>query len=117
GANGVNIKDKVDIKSGTFGHTAGHLTIAALANLYRIPVFVVVDSDKFGDMDHDEELERKINWITGDKRALAKLEGIEDFNPREDIVDADKVYALVTDYGIFPPHKIPDDIRRKVDII
>lgn len=109
GANGV------DIKSGTIGHTAGHLTIADLAHLYQIPVFVIVDSDKFGDMDHDEELEREINWVTGDKKALSKLEGIKLFNPREDIVDANKIFALVTDYGIFPADKIPDAIRRKVE--
>jgi translation initiation factor 2B subunit (eIF-2B alpha/beta/delta family) len=108
GANGV------DIESGTFGHTAGHLTIADLAYLYHIPVFVIVDSDKFGAMDHNEELKREINWVTGDKRALSKLEGINLFNPREDIVDADKIYALVTDYGIFPANKIPDTIRQKV---
>lgn len=108
GANGV------DIESGTFGHTAGHLAIADLAHLYHIPVFVIVDSDKFGDMNHNEKLERKTNWVTGDKKALSKLEGITLFNPKEDLVDADKVYALVTDYGIFPADKIPDTIRRKV---
>lgn len=111
GANGV------DIERGTFGHTAGHLTIADLADLYHIPVFVIVDSDKFGAMNHNEKLEREINWVTGDKRALSKLEGINLFNPREDVVDAKKIYALVTDYGIFPANKIPDTIRHKVGII
>ena len=111
GANGV------DIESGTSGHTAGHLAIADLAHLYQIPVFVIVDSDKFGVMDHNEKLEREINWVTGDKRALSKLEGIKLFNPREDIVGADKVFALVTDYGIFPANRIPDTIRHKVGII
>jgi translation initiation factor 2B subunit (eIF-2B alpha/beta/delta family) len=117
GANGINIKDGVNIKSGTFGHTAGHLTIADLAHLYGIPVFVIVDSYKFGDMNHNEKLEKEINWITGDKKILSKLEGIKFFNPKEDVVDADKVFALVTDYGIFPADKIPDTIRNKVDII
>lgn len=105
GANGV------DIKTGKFGHTAGHLTIADIAHLYKIPVYVILDSHKFGAMDHDPELEREINWVTGDKKALLKLEGIKLFNPREDTVDADKVYALVTDYGIFPPSRIPDVVR------
>lgn len=104
----------VDIETGTFGHTAGHLTIAELAHRHGVPVFVIIDSDKFGDMSHDEELERKINWITGDKKVLPKLEGIKLFNPREDKVKRDIIYALVTDYGIFPPNKIPDAIRRKV---
>lgn len=108
GANGV------DIKTGTFGHTAGHLTIADLAYLYKIPIFVIVDSDKFGVMHHDEKLERENNWLTGDKKALSKLEGVKLFNPRQYLVDADKIYALVTDYGIFPASKIPSTLRRKV---
>jgi hypothetical protein len=106
GANGV------DVESGRFGHTAGHLTIADLAHLYRIPVYVIVDSYKFGVMDHKPELERDTPWITGDGKALSKLEGVKRFNPREDTVDGDRLYALVTDHGIFPPNKIPDKIRR-----
>jgi len=111
GANGV------DIKSGTFGHTAGHLTIADLAYLYHTPVFVLVDSFKFGAMDHRADLEREINWITGDKKLLQKLEGIQLFNPRQDKVKADRLFALVTDYGIFPPNKIPDALRREAGVI
>lgn len=110
GANGV------DIESGRFGHTAGHLTIADLAHLYGVPVYVILDSYKFGKMVPNSELERDINWVTGDKKALSRMKGIKLFNPREDTIDASKLHALVTDYGMFPPNKIPDSIRHKVDI-
>jgi len=106
GANGV------DSKEGNFGHTGGHLTIADVAYEHKVPVYVILDSYKFGKMEPNEKLERKIPWITGDNKALKRLKGIELFNPKEDIVPKNKLYALVTDYGIFPPSKIPEIISK-----
>ncbi len=111
GANGV------DLETGKFGHTAGHLTIADLAQVHGVPVYVVVDSAKFGKISERPGLQRDIPWVTGDPKALAQLEGVELLNPREDIVPAAKVFALVTDCGVFPPTEIPERVRERVDAL
>lgn len=111
GANGI------DRESGLFGHTAGHLIVSDMARMYNVPVFVITDSSKFGEVRRNLQSERKTTWLTGDKSLLSELNelGIGVKNPREDCLDLKKkpsrglgIYLLVTDLGIFPPTQIPD---------
>jgi len=114
GANGV------DPFNGIFGHSAGHLAISDLARAYDIPVYVIADTWKFGQIKPDYEMPRKRAWLTGAKiykelppKLLVKIE-----NPREDCVEIGKkktelgmkIYMLVTEEGVFPPNKIPQRI-------
>jgi translation initiation factor 2B subunit (eIF-2B alpha/beta/delta family) len=109
GANGID-------REGRFGHTAGHLTIAALAGVYHVPVYVIADTDKFGKFEWYPDLERKVQWLARDRPSLAKLEryGIGTMNVREDRVEANMVTMLITDAGAFPPTRIPEYIISKM---
>lgn len=118
GANGVDIQD------GTFGHSAGHLSIADLAHLYDIPVYVILDSFKFGNLNdcYNPGLERnegrKYEWFSADKKILSKIDGVKFFNPREDLIkdelngrSLNRFTALITDFGIIQSNRIPDIIK------
>lgn len=108
GANGID-------REGRFGHTAGHLTIAALARVYNVPVYVLADSDKFGKFEWHSDLERKVQWLTRDQSTLEKLDhnSIGTMNLREDWVEAELITMLITDAGAFPPTRIPDYVWEK----
>jgi translation initiation factor 2B subunit (eIF-2B alpha/beta/delta family) len=108
GANGID-------REGRFGHTAGHLTIAALARFYNVPVYVLADSDKFGKFEWHPKLERKVQWLTRDQSSLEKLDhnNIGTMNLREDRVEAELITMLITDAGAFPPTRIPDYVWEK----
>jgi translation initiation factor 2B subunit (eIF-2B alpha/beta/delta family) len=107
GANGI------DIDTGSFGHTCGHLTIADLAMEYRIPVYVIADTAKFGKLHWDEALNRDIRWLTNDPRWDTMASEFATLNPREDQVEPHKITTLITEIGAFPPHQIPKSIREK----
>jgi|GEM_PF-2358081 translation initiation factor 2B subunit (eIF-2B alpha/beta/delta family) len=116
----------VDIEKGIFGHSVGHLTVADLAYLYGIPVYTILDSFKFGDVEegYDLMLVRKNNWLTSDKKILSKLGGVKLFNPREDLIremlnniKIDRFTALITDYGIIRANNIPNRIKKNVNEI
>ena len=110
GANGIDIKDA------SFGHTAGHLTIATLAKIHDIPVYVLADSHKFGCLKYDDRVERCTQWLMGKgSQCYSKLAGIALFNPREDKVEAKYIYFLITEMGAFPPGRIPKIIRSQYD--
>jgi len=107
GANGI------DLKTGQFGHTCGHLAIADLAHIYKVPVYVIADISKFGTLAWSDELEREIKWLSRDSKAMNELAEykIKTMNPREDVVDPEKVTMLITEEGAFPPHQIPEKIK------
>ena len=106
GANGI------DIEKASFGHTAGHLSIATLAKTHKIPVYVLADSFKFGNLNYNEKIERHTPWLMGEgSQCITKLRGINLFNPREDEVDAEYIYLLITEKGGFPPERIPEIIK------
>jgi len=113
GANGIDIRDN----SRVFGHTAGHLAIADLAHNYDIPVYVLIDSYKFGEMEPNPNIDRERKWLSGENKIIRRIGSgngkIKTFNPREDVVPIDKIYALITDYGIFPPHQIPEELKNR----
>ncbi len=124
GANGVDMSD------GTFGHSAGHLTIADLAYLYDIPVYVILDSFKFGDLKScfnsklERNEDRKYEWLSADKKVLSRLTGVRFFNPREDLIQGElngrnlkRFTALITDYGIIQANRIPEEISEGIRLL
>lgn len=52
GANGIDM-------NGGFGHTAGHLTIAVVAKHFGVPVYVISDLMKLGELEWEPELVRE----------------------------------------------------------
>jgi len=108
GANGI------DIKEVSFGHTAGHLAIAKLGGLYNVPVYVLADCFKFGELKYNETIERKNKWLMGEGSInYSKLDGIRVFNPREDKVGYEDISYLITELGMFPPLQIPKIVKAK----
>ena len=109
GANGI------DIETGKFGHTSGHLPIADLAYIYKVPVYVIADTAKFGKLEWKYDLQRDVKWLSRDNKIqneLAKY-NIKTMNPREELVDPEKVTILITEEGAFPPNRIPDKIKER----
>jgi translation initiation factor 2B subunit (eIF-2B alpha/beta/delta family) len=109
GANGIG-------SDGRFGHTSGHLAIAELARVYEVPVYVIADTAKFGNLRWYGDLERDISWLTRDQKSLKLLHeySIRTINPREDIVKPESIDLLVTELGAFPPTRIPASIKRRL---
>ena len=107
GANGI------DNEHGSFGHTCGHLAIADLAKEYNVPVYVVADSDKFGPLKWDQDLDRKIVWLANDPKWAEDVKAVGNVNPREDQVEPSKIKMLITEIGAFPPERIPGFIKKK----
>ncbi|MBU1341647.1 MAG: metallophosphoesterase [Proteobacteria bacterium] len=102
GTNGINNVDQ------SFGHTCGHLTVSDVANKYRVPVFIIADTGKIGDIVYDKDLNRDIEWFTQDRKCLEKFEtlSIKKMNPREDKVDNNQVDMIITEIGSFKPDRI-----------
>lgn len=99
GANGID-------KDYNIGHTVGHLMIADLANIYKIPVYVVAESLKFGDFTYKPDLERDNEWFTTMHSFKDFLKDTKILNYREDIVPPSKISYFITDMGIFPSNQI-----------
>ena len=111
GANGI------DKKTGSFGHTCGHSTIADLASIYKVPVYVIASKSKLGNLKWKENLERKIEWLPKNEEISWITDEVDltDVtvklgNPREDMVDPDKVYMIITEEGPLPPYRISLDL-------
>lgn len=106
GANGIN-------PSGEFGHTAGHLAIADSARQYKVPVYVIADTAKFGKFPWNTDLERGQQWLTRDPESLKVLDNhnIKTLNPREDRVSRECVDMIITEIGAFPPTRIPASLQ------
>jgi translation initiation factor 2B subunit (eIF-2B alpha/beta/delta family) len=98
-----------------FLQSSGHLTVAALANKYKIPVYVIADSSKFGVLDPNKDSTRDSNWLSCEKKILGYLQQyrIKTYNPRDDIVPPDEVTMIITELGAFPPTQIPEALSRK----
>jgi len=108
GANGIDYK-------GNFGHTTGHLAIAIMAKHYKIPVYVIADSNKYGKLEPNLDKEREIRWLTNDKESLQlmKEKHIATQNPREDIIEPEFIDKIVTEIGVFSPCRIPESIVKR----
>jgi translation initiation factor 2B subunit (eIF-2B alpha/beta/delta family) len=99
GANGI------DEKTNNFGHTCGHLMVADLSFIYNIPLYVISDSSKIGELGYDDETNRDINWLPKTKGYSKIYENIELLNPREDTVGPDRISLIITENGIMYPRK------------
>lgn len=55
--------NKIDIESGRIGNTCGHLSIADIAMIYRVPVYVITETGKFGKLVWSSQPERNTNWL------------------------------------------------------
>lgn len=96
GANGISL-------TGDVAHSLGHLSIAVMAANFRIPVYVLANSIKIGNFEKQPNLQRNNEWHTTDLYYAPKMACYEDYNPREDIVPADKIEAILTEKGIIDP--------------
>ena len=93
GVNGISKRD------GACGHTSGHLMIAIVAEYFKIPVWVVGDSFKKGEIDWQRKLTRPTPWLTGQKTLLKNIRqhNIELINYMEDMIPKELIERLVTD--------------------
>lgn len=110
---GANV---VDLDNKQIGHTAGHFSIIHSAKYCNIPIYIFADLYKFGSIDYDSNKERTVNWFTGDKKFIDKLNdsGVKFLNPRSDVIDTDDVKMFVTEDGLFPPEAVPPRIIEKI---
>lgn len=95
GANGIDF-------NGNCGHTSGHLMMVIVANHFEIPVFVVADIFKIGEIEWQPSLKRQgPNWLTGKKQLLNELsmKKISIVNYREDKIPLDMITDLFIDRG------------------
>ena len=99
GANGID-------RSGYVAHTLGHLAIADMAKNHNKSVFVIADSSKIGNFHPAPKLEREDQWLTTDVLFEPKIEGCENYNPREDIVPPDRIKLIITEKGAARPRNI-----------
>lgn len=73
------------------GHSSGHLMVAIIAKEFKIPLKVIVNRSKEGEINWNLSKLRKGNWLTGEKDRLKELENyninlinyLEDQIPRE----------------------------------
>jgi len=101
GANGIQRE------TGEMGHSLGHLTVADAANKYNIPVYVIAEFMKIGEFEPNAELQREGDWLTTDRAYTSN--DFKTFNPREDIVPADRIKFLITELGAIPAERLPSD--------
>ena len=103
GANGIQKE------TGEMGHSLGHLTIADAADQYNIPVYVIAEFMKIGEFIPDPELQRGGDWLTTDRAYT--LNDFQTFNPREDIVPAERIKILITELGAIPAERLHLDYK------
>jgi translation initiation factor 2B subunit (eIF-2B alpha/beta/delta family) len=99
GANGIG-------RDGRIGHTLGHLTIADAARSYDVPVYVIADTLKIGDLDARPDLMRGNRWLTTDIAWESRVNDMSVLNPREDVVPPDRITAIITERGVVRPQDI-----------
>lgn len=114
GTNGIEEKDFED-KEGTIkvekwsvAHALGHLAIADIAGIYKVPVYVVAESMKIGKFPPSPENLRDDPWYSTDisidnNNQEFKWDEIDKYNPREDIVPPDKIDMIITEQDILLP--------------
>jgi translation initiation factor 2B subunit (eIF-2B alpha/beta/delta family) len=100
---------------GKCGHTSGHLSLAIIARHFLIPVYVICDSSKMGDLRPRPALERKEQWIKSVPHwRWGPIEEVELQNLRESVVEPDLISMIITEDGMFNPAQFrvnysPDD--------
>jgi translation initiation factor 2B subunit (eIF-2B alpha/beta/delta family) len=89
----------IDENSAVCGHTSGHLSVAIIAQKYSVPVRVLADSFKFGDLGSATNEGRKSEWLTSQPKYVEQLESanVTRTNFREDQFPAEYVQGIYTD--------------------
>lgn len=90
-------------EEGHCGHSAGHLSLAIIAKYYQIPVYILCDSYKIGDMDKKPGImERKDQWLKGISQwQWHQKHNFNFLNLRENIVDSSLIDKIITEEGKF----------------
>ena len=93
GANGI------DQTCGDCGHTSGHLSVAIIANHFKIPVIVVADSFKIGEITWNTSAERKGDWLLTQNKYIEELRNnyVEIKNYREDRIPVNLIWGIHTE--------------------
>lgn len=121
GANGIT-------RDGKCGHTAGHLSISIVANHFKIPVYILCDTFKIGNLDFnkikkndrpEQWLKTVIQWYQKGHRTNELKNGIphyqyEDFdllNIRESIIDPDLITIIITEDGAFTTDQFKEQYK------
>jgi tetratricopeptide (TPR) repeat protein len=94
GANGI------DPLSNKIAHSLGHLTIADVAKIYNIPVFIIADSQKIGLLEEYKFEQRHTKWYPTQFESADLLKEMA-INPREDRIPRDLITAIIIDSGIY----------------
>ncbi len=109
----------VDINAEFMGHTAGHKSIIHSAEKHKIPIYVLVDTYKFGELTDEIDTERKANWFTGKRSLQVDLlnKNVKHFNPRSYLIMTNDVHMFITDIGVFTPAHVPMKLKTRLDEI
>ncbi len=108
GANGI------DKNTGKVAHGLGHLAIADMAEKYGVPVCVIAESMKIGDLEESPGNMRAEPWYPTDVQ-FDDVDSGSSYNPREDVVPIEgRNVAIITEKGSSPPksrQEISSDIK------
>ena len=98
GANGI------DEKSGACGHTSGHLMVAIVAKEFKIPVKIVSDSFKVGEIKWNHNAVRKGDWFATQKNIINELSDahVNISNMREDCIPCKLITEIHTEDNCLP---------------
>lgn len=94
GANGIDAEDK------SCGHTAGHLMLSIVAEHYGIPVKIVADSFKEGEIEWNPlSLRKGTSWLSSEKDIIKKIDDarINLISFREDRIPKSLIDEIITE--------------------
>lgn len=105
GANGIGCIDKTkkepsnQISNIACGHSSGHLSAVLVARYFGIPIKILADSFKVGEIEWQPKATRDSEWLTTQERHVKDLDRnkIERLNYREDRIPMDLIDELHTD--------------------
>ena len=102
GANGI------DKRTGEVAHGLGHLAIADMATAYKIPIYVIAESMKIGELKLNPKSQRKDPWYPTDI-LFDEINERNSYNPREDVVSPKgRELYIMTEKGSAPPNMLKD---------
>jgi translation initiation factor 2B subunit (eIF-2B alpha/beta/delta family) len=106
GANGIDL-------DGNLYNGLGHLAIADWAARYHVPVYVVAETIKIGNIKYEKDLMKRNQWLTTDvDKEKTMLEHkrsnqhIISYNPRIEVVPFKLISAIITEKGIVSPQDV-----------
>jgi len=110
GANGI------DKTTGEVAHGLGHLAIADMAASHHIPVFVITESKRIGDLVENPGHMREGPWYPTDIW-FDVIDESNSYNPREERVPCkDLITNIITEKGVYPDKSL-EAISSNIDDI